>query len=251
MEVPLFDAVLERGRFPASLPAAGEGMHAFHQQLVEQHREAETVVRRRAVHAGEVAALEFRRGVFGLAHRAAMHHAVGRGDLKGIAVPDRDEGVVAHGGVGFIEVADDVAAVVEGMDGGGKIFRGADQITPRPVRQQRAAFAGMVDVGERLALAAGHEKTGELAVGEMQQVRGPGDGTVAETGRRVGGRIGEHGLELAAAQVGLFQENLGDEFGMPRHFVNAALAALREEITLVQGDRAKGGAEDVHGLTAV
>jgi len=67
---------------------------ALHQQLEDQHPQAEVILFRRANRAGKRLTLQFRRGVFWLGHRTGMGHHLAAAQflhLKRVRVDQGDQ----------------------------------------------------------------------------------------------------------------------------------------------------------------
>ena len=95
---------------------SGVGVSPFQEQLEDQYAQPEAVVVLIPVRISERHTLQIRRRVFGLAHRTSVNRAVALVyHLKRVGIYESYEPIVIDQKVGFVDVAYDVVAVVDGV----------------------------------------------------------------------------------------------------------------------------------------
>ncbi len=193
----------------------GEGVTAAHEQLEDEYGEAEAVVLGAAVEPLEMLPLQFAWGVLGGADRAAMDDAAGA-YLEGVGVHQGHQSLGIDQEVFRVEVADDIALNVQGVEGSAQV--GGDLVPAPPVERQGVYGLGVVGVEQGPGrVNARHEETGEAAP-FLQHGQRPGDGGVAEAlAHFVAGRVGQHGAQLVLARRGGLagQVEFGEHVGAP------------------------------------
>ena len=202
--------------------AAGEGVAAHEQQVEAQQGQAEGVVIRRAPQPVERLALQFRRGELRHADIAGKQ-AVAGADLERVAIDQLDQRLGRDHHVAGIDVADDVAAGVNRLEGAGQVAGGVDQKRPVGLRERLLAMRGAVEaVDFPVAVDPGHDEALHWSVGPgAQHVHRPG-GDFQQAGMRLPGHVVE--LERLVRADGLVID-LGDEAGPAGDLVDRALAA--------------------------
>jgi hypothetical protein len=211
-------------------------MHPLHEQLKDEHGEAEGVVLGAAVDLREARPLQLRRCVLRLADPAAKH-ALRRAHLKRIGIHNRNQCLRRDQHVGFVEIADDVAALVQSGDRGGEIPRGAQQIDIvklGAVLQPRARRVVFDD--EPGPIDPRHEVADKLTFTIDEPRSRPGDGRVPRLRHGIVGRRGEHRRQLRGTLRRRAMVDLGAQVGYAVHAEDQCLATPAERL-LVQGPR--------------
>lgn len=239
-EMAGFDAGFDGRGVAAPLVDAGKGVGPFHQQLEQQHRQTEAIVFGGAIEVPERLTLQFRRGEFGLPHRAAEGEPRLRvADLEGVGIHQSDDGGVADEDVGFVDVPDDVAPGVEVREGGGEVAGAAVQVE---VVEQGflfpAGFGGVEDVDGGGFHHPRHQVADDFLAGVRgpQQIDGPGDGDDPRGEGAVGRGGVVHQGEFVGVFVGGVVINFGDEGGVVQNCIDAALATAADGVLGVEGD---------------
>src|SRR5262249_48085176 len=104
-------------------------------------------------------------------------------DLERVAVDQTDQGLVGDEDVALVDVADDVAAGVDSVEGGGAVHGRVDKEGPVGLWEGGAAVSRAVEgVDGPVAVEAWHEKAERRARGSfVQRADGPG-GELAQFG---------------------------------------------------------------------
>src|SRR5262249_46874428 len=141
------------------------------------------------------------------------------GHLHRIGVYQRHQRPAGDEDVAFVEVADDVAAVVQGADGGGEVAGGAEQVALVELRAEAQARPRVEELHRRVGVGdAGHDVADDgVPVGQQQAVQRPGDGGVRPGADGGGRRGGEHGGELGSVLGGPAVVDLGEQLVPARH----------------------------------
>jgi len=224
---PIFlDGALDRHVALAPI-AAGEGVSTHEQQVKAQQGEPEGIVVRGAAQAVKGPALQFGRGELRHAD-IARKHSVARVDLERVAVDQLDHRLSRHHHVTGIDIADDVAAGVDGLEGAGQVTRRVNQKRPVGVREGPLAVRGAVQaVNFAIAADLGHHEALDRAIrANPQHIHRPG-GDLQQAGVRLSG----HSLQLERfVRADRLMINLGDEIGSAGDFVDRAFAAAPQRI---------------------
>ena len=175
-------------------------MAAGHEQLEDEHREAEPIMLGLAHLADKGLALKFRRGILRFADGAGVDDNLRLAvfnDLERVSVNQCHQRRRRDKDIALVEVANDVVAGVERGDGGGQVTRCAVQIA-RIESGQRLGAAARVEHVKQWdgVLDMGHQVAQEGSTLIIEQVRWPGDGVVAARLPRREGWVLAHPRQL-------------------------------------------------------
>ncbi len=234
-EVSVRNSVFELRGIAGQVIYAGEGMNAFHQQLIYEDREAENIVVLGAVYGVETASLQLGGGVFGLADRASVNLSAGAVEyLERIGIYERYRPRFGDEHVGLVDVSDDVALPMAYLYGPGDVSGGREQMLVGEGGSDGAAAAGRVVLNDRLPGYPPHQESDRRAWpgGIEQKLFGPGDSYAAFFVRRNAGRIVNHQSELVLDTRGRRVIYLGGMVGIRSGQIDRAFAACGECLRL-------------------
>ena len=199
------DADLEGRRIARPRVPARVRVRAFHEKLENQYGQSKRVMLGHAVDVGEGLVLKLRRRELGRADGAAIDEPRLRiAHLKRVGVNQGHQRGFGDEDVGLVDVADDVAAEVQGPHGGGKVARRAVQVAVVEQRALLTAGPGVVviDDGTKPGHTV-HEKADETssAVGGLKEVHRPSNRDVPLRRHGIDRRVGDHGGELALVPI--------------------------------------------------
>ena len=115
-KIPACNVALDGRRFAATRPPPLVRVDAFQQQLVDNHAQSEPIVIHVTIHLVESVPLKVWRRVFGFPNGASVDRPIALIEyLEGVCVNQSHESVSADHDVRFVDVADDIVAVVDGI----------------------------------------------------------------------------------------------------------------------------------------
>src|SRR5579862_6626496 len=128
-EVTRRDAPLKERYLAAPFILTVERMRSLHQQAEDQDGQPEMIVLHGTVYGREIVALQLGRSELGLADHAAIDRAGSRvPNLKRIGIDQRHPRLYVEQDIGLVDIADKIAALVHGRNGGGEVRGGLVQV---------------------------------------------------------------------------------------------------------------------------